>query len=115
AASVWFGVRALWQRGPTITVTFASADGLEAHKTAVRYKGVSIGVVTAVELLEDRSGVMVTAELSRRAQALLVDDARFWVVRPRVSTAGVSGIGTLLTGAHLSFDAGLSDKGRRAF
>jgi len=115
AASVWFGVRALWQHGPTITVTFAVADGIEAHKTAIRYKGVSIGVVTGVELLEDRSGVAVTAELSRRAEGLLVDDARFWLVRPRVSAAGVSGIGTLLTGAQIAFDSGVSPKSRRAF
>jgi len=115
AAGLWFGVRALWQRGPVVTVTFTTADGIEAHKTAVRYKGVSIGVVTGVELLEDRAGVVVTAELSRRAKGLLVDDARFWVVRPRVSAAGVSGIGTLLTGAHIAFDAGLSGASRRSF
>jgi paraquat-inducible protein B len=115
AASAWFGLRVLWQRGPTVTVTFAAADGIEAHKTSIRYKGVSIGMVTGVELLVDRSGVAVTAELSRRAQALLVEDARFWVVRPRVSKTGVSGIGTLLTGAHIAFDAGVSVKTRREF
>ena len=115
AASLWFGVRALWQRGPVVTVTFTTADGIEAHKTAVRYKGVSIGVVTGVELLGDRSGVVVTAELSRPAKGLLVDDARFWVVRPRVSAAGVTGIGTLLSGAHIAFDAGLSGTSRRSF
>jgi len=115
AASLWLGVRALWQRGPVVTITFTAADGIEAHKTAVRYKGVSIGVVTGVDLLEDRSGVVVTAELSRPAKGLLVTDARFWVVRPRVSAAGVSGIGTLLTGAHIAFDAGLSGESRRSF
>jgi paraquat-inducible protein B len=115
AASLWFGARALWQRGPVVTVTFTTADGIEAHKTAVRYKGVSIGVVTGVALREDRTGVVVTAELSRAAKRLLVDDARFWVVRPRVSAAGVSGIGTLLTGAHIAFDAGLSGASRRAY
>ena len=114
-AGVWFGVRALVQQGPTVTVTFATAEGLEAHKTAIKYKSVVIGVVKNIEILEDRSGVLVTAELSRPAQAMLGEDARFWVVRPRVSTAGVSGIGTLLTGAHIGFDAGIPGTSRRNF
>jgi paraquat-inducible protein B len=111
----WLAGRALWLRGPTITITFATAEGLEANRTTIKYKSVDIGVIKTIELLEDRSGVVVTAELSRRAEKLLVEDARFWVVRPRVSLAGVSGIGTLLTGSHIGFDAGVSPVGRRSF
>ena len=110
-----FGARALWLRGPTITIRFATAEGLEAHKTTIRYKNVPIGVVTSIDLLEDRSGVLVSADIARQARLLLVDDARFWVVRPRVSTAGVSGIGTLLTGAQIGFDAGVSERSRHEF
>jgi paraquat-inducible protein B len=107
--------RAMWRRGPRVTITFATAEGLEANKTTIEYKSVAIGMIKRIDLLTDRSGVVVTAELSRQAEELLVDDARFWVVRPRVSMAGVSGIGTLLTGAHVGFDAGVSVKARRDF
>jgi paraquat-inducible protein B len=115
AVAAWLGARALWQRGTTITITFATAEGLEPHRTTIKYKNVDLGMVTAVELLDDRSGVLVTAELSPRAAPLLVEDARFWVVRPRVSPAGVTGIGTLLTGAHIGFDAGVSPRKRQSF
>jgi paraquat-inducible protein B len=111
----WLVVRAAWQRGPTVTITFATAEGLEPHRTVIKFKSVDIGIIKSIDLLDDRSGVLVTAELSRKAEKLLVDDARFWVVRPRVSLAGVSGIGTLLSGAHIGFDAGVSSESRRAF
>jgi paraquat-inducible protein B len=111
----WLVTRAAWQRGPTVTITFATAEGLEPHRTVIKFKSVDIGVIKSIDLLDDRSGVLVTAELSRTAEKLLVEDARFWVVRPRVSLAGVSGIGTLLTGAHIGFDAGVSSASRRAF
>ena len=113
------GLWALAQRGPSITITFASAEGLEPHKTTIKYKGVDIGMVESIELADDsaggRAGVAVTAQLSRKAAPLLVDDARFWVVRPRVSAAGITGVGTLLTGAHIAFDPGAATARRREF
>ena len=45
----------------------------------------------------------------------LVDDTRFWVVRPRVSGAGVSGLGTLVSGAYISVDVGHSAVQSRHF
>jgi paraquat-inducible protein B len=114
-AAAWLAARAIWRRGPVVTITFATAEGLEPRRTTIKYKAVDIGLVTSIELLDDRSGVKVTAELSPRAAPLLVDDARFWVVRPRVTAAGVSGIGTLLTGAHIGFDAGASARQRQDF
>lgn len=112
---VWLAIHALRQRGPTVTITFATAEGLEAHRTTIKYKSVNIGTIKSVDLLADRSGVVVTAELTRQVEGLLVDDARFWVVRPRVSMAGVSGIGTLISGSHIGFDRGSAEKGRRDF
>src|SRR5215212_8616910 len=59
----WLLARALWLRGPTVTITFATAEGLEAHRTTIKYKSVDIGVIKSIDLLDDRSGVVVTAEL----------------------------------------------------
>ena len=112
---IWLAIHALRQRGPTVTITFATAEGLEAHRTTIKYKSVNIGIIKSVDLLADRSGVVVTAELTRQVEGLLVDDARFWVVRPRVSMAGVSGIGTLISGAHIGFDRGSAETSRREF
>jgi len=106
-----------WERfyseGPAITITFKSADGVEAGKTFVKYKEVNIGQVTAVRLTEDAQNVEVTARIAKSASALMVADARFWIVRPRISLSGVSGLSTLISGNYIGFEAGASkDKGR---
>jgi paraquat-inducible protein B len=53
-------VNALASRGPEITITFRTAEGLTPGKTAVRYKDVDIGVVKSARLAADRSHVIVT-------------------------------------------------------
>ncbi len=101
--------------GPAITITFASADGVEAGKTFVKYKDVNIGQVTAVRIASDLVNVEVTARIAKSAAHLMVEDARFWVVRPRVSLSGVSGLSTLLSGNYIGFEAGASTARARQF
>jgi paraquat-inducible protein B len=111
----WLAVRAILEHGPTITITFRTAEGLEAGKTKIRFKEVEIGTVTAITLSSDRSGVVVTAEIAKSAENLIVEDTRFWVVRPRISGGGISGISTLLSGAYIGMDDGNSTAARRSF
>jgi paraquat-inducible protein B len=40
----------------------------------------------------------------------MVEDAKFWVVEPRVTLSGISGLGTLLSGNYIGFQPGKSDK-----
>ncbi|AGU49760.1 putative paraquat-inducible protein B [Variovorax paradoxus B4] len=101
-------VRILMQRGPEIVLTFNTAEGLEANKTAVKYKDVQIGTVQSLKLARDRSHVQVTVQLSKEAESFTAEDSRFWVVRPRLDTSGISGLGTLLSGAYIGADAGVS-------
>src|SRR5215813_13544639 len=89
----WLAVKAVLERGPVITITFKTAEGLEAGKTKIKYKDVEIGLVKTVSLSPDRKGVVATAELSKEAESFLVEDTRFFVVRPRVTAGGVSGLG----------------------
>ena len=95
----WLAVKAILDRGPVATITFKTADGLEANKTKVKFKDVDIGMVTKVELAKDLSDVIVTAQFVKGTEVQLVEDTQFWVVRPRISGGSVSGLGTLLTGA----------------
>lgn len=108
-------VRTLMQAGPEITITFNSADGLEPGRTELRFKEVVVGQVSKVVLSPDRQRVIVTAKLDKSAESLTVDDTQFWVVRPRVGTAGVSGLSTLFSGAYIGVDAGASQESRRKF
>jgi len=108
-------VRALLQAGPEITIEFRSGEGIEAGRTEVRFKEVVVGRVKKVTLGPNRNRVLVTATLDRNGKSIAVDDSRFWVVRPRIGTGGVSGLGTLLSGAYIGVDAGASDESRTEF
>ncbi|WP_211442196.1 PqiB family protein [Collimonas humicola] len=99
-------VKILVERGPSITITFRTAEGLEAGKTKVKYKDVDIGLVQTITLSKDRSHVLANVQLSKEAESFTAADTRFWVVRPRVAASGVSGLGTLLSGAYIGADAG---------
>jgi paraquat-inducible protein B len=104
------------ESGPMIAIHFRSAEGLEAHKTRIKYKDVDIGIVKAIELDDERKGVVVYAQMTKQASSgLLVEDTRFWVVRPRISGGQVSGLGTLLAGSHIGSDPGKSTVERRDF
>lgn len=111
----WLAIKAVLDRGPRITISFSTAEGLEPEKTRVKYRSVDIGRVIRIEFSEDRSRVIATVELSKQAQPFLVADTRFWVVRPRLIGSQVSGLGTLLSGAFIGMDAGTSNEARSEF
>ena len=108
-------IQQILNEGPTITLVFQSANGVEAGKTFVKYKDVNIGQVTAVTLSGDYSKVVVTAKIAKSAEGLLVEDAKFWVVKARITLSGVSGLGTLLAGNYIGFEVGKSTTKRREF
>ncbi len=112
AALIGIGLvaRILLERGPEIVLTFKTAEGLEAGKTAVKYKDVQIGMVESLRLASDRSHVQVTVRLNKDAEAFTAQDTRYWVVRPRLDTSGISGLGTLLSGAYIGADAGVDER-----
>jgi len=114
-AGGWLAVKAVLERGPTATISFKVAEGLEAGKTRIKYKNVDIGEVKSVALSEDRSQVIVTAQFSKGAESFLVEDTRFWVVRARIGTGGISGLGTLFSGSYIGVDIGASSKAQREF
>ena len=111
----WLAFQAIRDRGPGIVIAFKTAEGIEPRTTKIRYRNVEVGEVKSIELSGDRSQVLVTAQMFRHAAGLLVDDTRFWVVRPRISAGSVSGLGTLLSGSHIGMDAGKSSQSRREF
>ena len=108
-------VRAFLEHGRTITITFKTGEGLETGKTKIKYKAVEIGKVESIAIAEDRSHVIVTAQLRRDAKGFLVQDTRFWVVRPRISGGYVSGLGTLMGGTYIGMDVGKSTEPSRDF
>ena len=114
-AGAFVVVREKIAQGTSIEIRFENAEGLETNKTKVRYKDVDIGEVRDIRVGEDRKEVIVTADIHRNAKSYLVEDTRFWVVRPRISGAGVSGLATLVSGAYISVDVGHSTMKRDHF
>ena len=111
----WLAVKAYTSRGPTITISLQSAEGLEQGHSKVKYKDVEIGKVTTIDLSDDYSRGLVTVELTKNASGLLSENSRFWVVRARIGTNGVSGLGTLLSGAYIAMDPGKPGAPTRTF
>ncbi|QKM46106.1 Paraquat-inducible protein B [Burkholderia glumae] len=108
-------VKSVFDRGPEITISFRSAEGLEPGKTQVKYKDVEIGTVKTIKLSKDLSHVLVNVQLKKEAEDFAVKGSRFWVVRPRVGVSGVSGLNTLLSGAYIGVDAGRSSDSESDF
>jgi len=111
----WLAYKGLSEKGPTVTISFESAEGLEAGKTKVKYKDVEIGQVETIRFNADLSRVLVTAELVKEAGPYLTENTRFWVVRPRVTASGVSGLGTIFSGAYIGMDPGKEGESARKF
>jgi paraquat-inducible protein B len=108
-------IREKLAQGTSIEIRFHNAEDLEANKTKIRYKEVEIGEIGEIHVSKDRKDVIVHAVIHRDASDYLVDDTRFWVVRPRISAAGITGLGTLVSGAYISIDVGASSVPRKEF
>ena len=63
----WLAYKTISEKGPTITITFEDGGGLEVGKTKIKYKAIEVGTVKSIDLLHDLSGVVVTAELSKKS------------------------------------------------
>lgn len=112
---IGLAVQAIRALGPEITIQFVVAEGLEANKTRVKFKDVEIGTVKRIALNPDRKTVRISVQMDKQAEGLLVEDSRFWVVRPRVAAGGISGLATLLSGAYIAVDPGKSKLARDTF
>ena len=97
----WLAWRTISQRGPLITITFETAEGLQANQSHVRHKDVDMGVVQKVSLTPDLKRVQVTVRMNSEAEPLLTDQAQFWVVRPRFFAGSISGLQTLFSGSYI--------------
>jgi paraquat-inducible protein B len=102
-------------QGPRITISFLSGEGIQVGKTLVKYRDVTVGRVSVVALSADHQTVMVSADLSKDAAALLMGDTQFWIVRPRIGVGSVSGLDTLLSGVYIGVKVGATTRRERRF
>ncbi|MBN2125079.1 MAG: MCE family protein [Deltaproteobacteria bacterium] len=102
----WLIVKTVSERGPEITITFRTAEGIEAGKTKVKYKDIEVGTVESVHFGRDFSHVIVKARMEKDSDSLLRRDTSFWVVKPRLGLRGATGLSTLFSGAYVEIEPG---------
>ena len=100
----WLAFTTISGKGPTIEISFKTAEGLEAGKTKIKFRDFDVGTVTEIRLKSDRSGVIASADIVKDAEDLMVEGTKFWVVRPRLDAKGISGLGTIVSGAFIEID-----------
>ncbi|MEL6597730.1 MAG: MlaD family protein [Pseudomonadota bacterium] len=103
-------------RGPVIEITFDTAAGVAAGQTELHYRDVVVGLVEDVRFTDDLSAVIAVVRVEQDVAPFIDSSARFWVVRPEVTTQGVSGLDTVLNGVYIegSWDTAAGEP-RRAF
>jgi paraquat-inducible protein B len=111
----WIGYTTLSERGPTITIAFKTATGLEPGKTQIKHNDVVLGMVKRVDPTPDLESVVVTAQMNKLAAPHLNESTKFWVVRPRFSLTNLSGLQTLVSGSFIEMDPGSGKSEQRTF
>ncbi|MEQ9346488.1 MAG: MlaD family protein [Thalassospira sp.] len=111
----WLLWRDIVSKGPEINVTFQTADGISAGKTAVRYRDVDVGQVIAINLSEDLDHVRLTIRMDADFSEYLTENTRFWVVRPRVTVRGITGLDTIVSGAYIEVVPDKTGQRERSF
>jgi len=102
-------------RGPVITLLMENAEGIEAGKTPVKSRNVQVGQVDAVRLSADFRHAIVEARMTEGTEGMLTSETRFWVVKPRIGREGISGLGTVLSGAYIHLLPGDGGEPQRRF
>jgi len=93
-------------QGPEVTLITTSAEGIEGGKTSIKSRNVDVGKVESVTLSENLQQVIIKARLNSGMEKMLRSDSVFWVVKPQIGREGVSGLGTLLSGAYIQLQPG---------
>ncbi|PDO88351.1 intermembrane transport protein PqiB [Kosakonia pseudosacchari] len=94
-------------QGPEVTLITNNAEGIVGGKTTIKSRSVDVGVVESTTLTDDLTHVEIKARLNSGMEKLLHNDSVFWVVKPQVGREGISGLGTLLSGAYIELQPGM--------
>lgn len=107
--SGWLIYKSFSEKGEVITISFPTAEGLDVDKTKIKYLDVEIGKVTTININNNLKTIVVTAQMNNSSSDYLKDNTQFWVVRPQVGLGGISGLGTLLSGAYIELKPGFGE------
>lgn len=109
----WLVFQSINEAGQRIQILFSDAQGLEAGRTTIRYQGLEVGKVRNITLADDLNGIYVDATIYPEAKQLLTTGSEFWLVKPRASLTGISGLETLVSGNYIALQPGTGEPSLR--
>ncbi|WP_407333065.1 MlaD family protein [Enterovibrio sp. 27052020O] len=102
----WLLYKSVNEAGERIEIYFTDAQGIEAGRTTIRYQGLEVGIVRKVTLSDDLKSISAEADIYPEATKILKQNTVFWVVRPKASITGITGLDALVTGNYIAVQPG---------
>ena len=98
----WIAYKAIVDAGVEVTIRFDNAQGIEKGKTRVIYRGMPIGLVKNLSISKDFKSTEVLVEFVKEAREQLRKNTQFWMVEPKISLKGITGLETILKGNYIT-------------
>ncbi|VVS91662.1 PqiB family protein [Desulfoluna spongiiphila] len=105
----WLVLKSVREAGYEIAVRMEDAVGITPGKTQVLFKGIPVGMVNRLVVSRDLLYVDAIVEMKKESREHIVDDTKFWVVRPEVSVNQISGLDTIVSGSYIGVLPGSSE------
>ena len=102
----YLGVRALFNRGEVVTVTFSRAAGAKAGMTKVLYQGIEAGQVIRIQPNADGRRLDFVLRLVPAAKSGLNDNARFWLIGANPNFTDLSSLKAVVSGVAIGYAPG---------
>ena len=102
----YLGVRALFNRGELVTVTFSRAAGAKAGMTKVLYQGIEAGQLMKIEPNPDGRRLDFILRLVPAAKSGLNSNARFWLIGANPNFSDLSSLKAVVSGIAIGYAPG---------
>ena len=113
--SLWLGYQHYSQLGIRIEIDFPTSGGLKIGQSQIKYRNVPIGIITKILLKENGDGVTVVARMDNSSRKYLNNKTKFWIVKPEVGSAGITGLDTIITGTYITIFTQKDDSFKKVF
>ncbi len=111
----WFLYQYYSKIGPEITIEFKSIGNLQEGQSEIRFRDVPVGKVKKIKLKDDNEHVLVIAVMDKSVKPFLNENAKFWIVKPRIDLNGISGLETLVSGSYIQMYSKYGYEEKREF
>ncbi|MBW2660366.1 MAG: MCE family protein, partial [Deltaproteobacteria bacterium] len=83
-----------------------SGEDIVEGSTKIMYRGLEAGFVKEIQFNKDKRSVTAHIMLDPRAELILRENTKFWIVKPKISPGGIKNLRLLISGPHITFQPG---------